>query len=261
MTLEALFDRLWADYCAINPQAEAIAALLAERGETVRNDHIALRTFSDPRVDLDVVASGFTRLGYTAAGEYEFPVKKLFARHYEPPRAGLPKVFISQLLLEEFSAAFQDRIGGLLAQLPTNAPSRADFAAIGRPWTVSYAEYEALRAQSEYGAWMAAFGYRANHFTVDVGALKTFDTLGGLTSFLSDRGFAMNDAGGVIKGTPDQGLEQSSTLAAEVDVDFTDGTHAIGGCYYEFALRHHGFGAFIASSATRLFESTDRRTA
>ena len=39
-------------------------------------------------------------------------------------------------------------------------------------------------AESEYAAWVAAFGFRVNHFTVDVGALSTFPDLEALDAFL-----------------------------------------------------------------------------
>jgi hypothetical protein len=59
-------------------------------------------------------------------------------------------------------------------------------------------------------------------------------------------------------------LEQSSTLASRVRVEFSDGTREIPGCYYEFARRYPDatgrlFSAFLAPNADKIFESTDRR--
>ena len=56
-TPEALFDKLWAQYAKLTPQAQKIRSLLEERGEHVVNDHVAFRTFDDPRPAL-VVAKG-----------------------------------------------------------------------------------------------------------------------------------------------------------------------------------------------------------
>ena len=69
---------------------------------------------------------------------------------------------------------------------------------------------------------------------------------------------------GKIKGTPDDLLEQSSTLAGEIVVSFSDGPHTIPGCYYEFARRYPDasgrlFSGFVPGSASKIFESTDRR--
>jgi hypothetical protein len=111
---------------------------------------------------------------------------------------------------------------------------------------------------------LAAFGFRANHFTVDVNALKTFDNLESLNSFLKANGIQLNTSGGEIKGSPRVFIEQSSTLSGEVTVQFADGAKTIPACYYEFARRYtlpNGklFSGFVAKSADKIFESTDRR--
>jgi len=263
-SLVELLDRLWQDYATLNPQAKAIHQLLEARGETVTNDHIALRTFRDPIVGVDVVASAFEKLGYVARGEYVFPDKKLFARHYEHADAAQPKLFISELKVEEFSPRLRQTVRRLIDQIPPDLLRRADFPASGRPWKISYAEYELLRSESEYAAWMSAFGFRANHFTVLVNALKTFKTLQELNEFLKKSGFKLNSSGGEIKGSPQVLLEQSSTLADQVIVDFTDGPRTIPCCYYEFARRYPQedgtlFQGFVERSADKIFESTNKR--
>ena len=93
----------------------------------------------------------------------------------------------------------------------------------GRPWDVSASQYETLLEESDYGAWMAAIGYRPNHFTVFVNHLKKYSDLETLNDFLKAKGFKLNTSGGEIKGTPQVFLEQSSTLANSVEVEFTDG--------------------------------------
>ena len=263
-TLPELFDVLWQAYVELCPDAAPIHALLAARGETVVNDHIALRTFDDPRIGLDVLAAAFTAQGYQPKQEYRFEDKHLFARHFEHGDAGQPKIFISELCTSAFSDAFQARVRGLVDQLPANIPGRWDLPALGRPWDLSYDEHEALRTESEYAAWLAAVGFRPNHFTISVNALTSFASLSELNDFLEANGFALNASGGKIKGTPDDRLEQSSTLAGEIVVSFSDGPHTIPGCYYEFARRYPDasgrlFSGFVPGSASKIFESTDRR--
>ena len=109
-----------------------------------------------------------------------------------------------------------------------------------------------------------ARGFRANHFTVAVNALKSLDGIEQLNVLLKDNGFALNASGGEIKGSPKVFLEQSSTMAPEVPVQFSDGSHAIASCYYEFAQRYplpdgNLFQGFVAKSADKIFESTDRK--
>ncbi len=267
-TIQELLDRLWKDYAAKNPQAGAIHKLLRDRGETVVNDHIALRTYDDPRIDIDVLARAFAERGYQPKDEYTFPDKKLYARHYEAPGtpAGqpLPKVFISQLQLEHFSEPFRNTVASLVDQVPASLTQRWDFVVSGRPWRVSYSQYESLLVESEYAAWLAAWGFCANHFTVDVGQLKTFRSLAEFNGFIEANGFKLNASGGKIKGSSRDFLEQSSTLAAEATVDFTDGPRSIPCCYYEFAKRYRTpdgqlFQGFVAKSADKIFESTNRR--
>ena len=264
MTLDQLLQRLWDDYAALNPQAKAIHALLEQRGERIINDHIALRTFDDPRVGLTALARPFERLGYRAMEDYTFPAKKLRAKHFEHAEPGRPKVFISELKLAECSPELQAMVRGLIDQMDPSLPQREDFPVSGRPWKVSFAEYEKLAAESEYAGWMAAWGFRANHFTVDVGALKTFDSLEQFNAFLKEVGFKLNSSGGEIKGSPADLLEQSSTLADLAMCDFTDGPRQVPCCYYEFAKRYNKpdgtrFEGFVAKSADKIFESTDRK--
>ena len=262
--LEPLFDKLWESFCNLNPQAEKIHTLLKRRGERVVNDHIAFRTFDDPRVSIDVLARPFLSAGYRAQGEYEFPNKHLFARHFEHEDPSQPKIFISELKLEEMTESLPESISGLIEQISDDELQREDFCSIGRPWGVDFSTYETLVSESEYAGWLAGFGFCANHFTVLVNELETFSDLQELNQFLKENGFALNASGGEIKGTPEQLLEQSSTLAARMEVDFSDGKHTIPSCYYEFARRYPQpdgklFGGFIAGSADKIFESTDRR--
>jgi hypothetical protein len=262
--IDGLFETLWQDYVTLAPQAARVHALLSARGETIVNDHIALRTFALPAVSIDVLARPFVQAGYQPRGAYDFPGKKLSARHYEHPERALPRVFISELRVAECSPELGAVVADLVAAIPRGATDRPDFVASGRPWTVPFATYQALLDESEYAAWLAAFGFRANHFTVSVNALSTFSCLAELGAFLLEHGFEMNDSGGLIKGSPAELLEQSSTRAGEVEVAFADRTAAVPSCYYEFARRYPTpggamFSGFVAQSADKLFESTNVR--
>ncbi|WP_437204242.1 DUF1338 domain-containing protein [Planctomicrobium sp. SH664] len=263
--LDRLFQRLWADFTQINPQANTIRQLLEGRGETIINDHIAFRTFDDPRVNIDVIARPFVAEGYEAREVYRFEQKKLDARHFEFNHPSAPKIFISELNLSGFSTGLQNTVATLLDQIPQSALEDPEFCAIGRPWQLTYGDYEALARESEYAGWMAAFGFRANHFTVLVNSLKTVKSLKELNELVKEAGFPLNTEGGEIKGGPQDFLEQSSTLASEVAVSFADGTFRIPGCYQEFARRYplpDGtlFSGFVTKSADKIFQSTDRRS-
>lgn len=263
MTTTALLDALWQDYVATTPQADRIHKLLADRGEVVRNDHIALRTYGLPGIGIEALARPFEAAGWVVAPDYyRFDDKKLVARYWKHPDPTLPKVFISELRVYELPASSSQIIEGLVSQLPKDFGMRPDLPYAGRPWTVRRAEYETLRHESEYAAWVAAFGFRVNHFTVNVNALTTFPDLLALNAFLVDHGFTLNESGGAIKGTPAQLLEQSSTRADLFEVAFVEQKLRIPSCYYEFARRYPQpdgtlFHGFVPASADKIFESTD----
>jgi len=262
LTTADLLDALWRDYIATTPQAERIQRLLADRGEHVQNDHVALRTYGMPGIGIDALARPFEALGWRAREHYRFDDKRVIARYWQHDDPALPKVFISELCCTELSAAAHQIIERLVSQLPRDFGARADLPYAGRPWHVRRAEYQSLLVESEYAAWVAAFGFRVNHFTVLVNALTTFPDLESLDAFLVDHGFTLNEAGGAIKGSPAQLLEQSATRADSIPVEFTDATLRVPSCYYEFARRYPGpsgelFHGFVPASADKIFESTD----
>jgi hypothetical protein len=232
----------------------------------VVNDHVAFRTFDDPRVNIDVIARPFIEAGYVPVGEYYFEAKKLRARHYELPGVPeSPRVFISELMLDEFSEELQSTIRKELDQVEQDLLTSSNLIFMGSIFTnTSHTVYQRLREESEYAAWLYAFGYRANHFTVSINYLEKFEDITEVNSFLKDNGYQLNSSGGEVKGTAEQLLEQSSTLADRVELDFIDGKSTIPACYYEFAKRYPGadgklFSGFIAGSADKIFESTDYR--
>jgi hypothetical protein len=262
-SLPELLDALWQDYVTTNPPAQSICDLFAAEGEKVVNDHIAFRTFDHPKVNVDVLGKVFTRHGYLERGQYDFTKKKLFARHFEHSDPKMPLIFISQLRTREFDKETQTLINSLVEQVPDDFTSDPSFIFSGRAWNLSYADYLKLKEASEYAAWMAAYGFRVNHFTVSINHLAKFDGIFEVNKFLKKNGFELNDSGGEVKGSASDLLEQSSTIAYNKEVEFMDGKYVIPACYYEFAMRYPKpdgklFRGFIAGSADKIFESTDK---
>ncbi|MFT5117126.1 MAG: hypothetical protein ACI9NY_000654 [Kiritimatiellia bacterium] len=261
--IKSLLDHMWQDYLQLNPDVSKIHQLLSEKNNgVVVNDHIALRTFNLDKVNIDKMAQPFLQAGYRFAGEYHFAEKKLYARHLQHSDTHLPKVFISELLVEQLSDSAQVLVQDLVDSLDPEWVANDDFCYSGRPWDISYTQYCKLLAESEYAAWLAAFGYRPNHFTVSVNHLQPHNSLEDVNLFLLEQGIILNEAGGVIKGSPEDYLEQSSTLASKTNVKFIDREASIPSCYYEFARRYplsdgSLYQGFIAKSADKIFESTD----
>ncbi|MEQ5834685.1 DUF1338 domain-containing protein [Marinobacter sp. NFXS9] len=260
---DTLFQNLWDNYREVTPSAEEIHRLLGgTQGSEIINDHIALRTFNLEKVNLDKLAAHFLKLGYKEGQEYHFEAKKLYAKHYEHEDPTAPKVFISELLVEKFSPELQTVVKDLVDKVDPNAVTADNFLYSGTHWQVDYATYKQLLAESEYAAWVAAWGYRANHFTVNVNQLEKFRTVEEINQALKDAGYTVNSSGGEVKGSPEALLEQSSTMADRVEVQFSDRTEVIPSCFYEFARRYPKpdgqlYSGFVAASADKIFESTD----
>jgi len=256
-----LFNHIWQQYLTVTLSADKIHQLLGN-GSDVINDHVAYRTFNLDKINLDKLASHLLTLGYTECGQYDFAAKKLTAKHFEHSNDTMPKVFISELRMEEFSVDVQKIIHKLVDQLPENISDQENFLYSGRSWQVSSTDYQTLLAESEYAAWLAAWGYRANHFTVSINHLDNFDCIIAVNERLKAAGHTLNSNGGEIKGDKTVKLEQSSTLADKAMVEFTDKTMEIPSCFYEFAKRYSQadgelYTGFVAASADKIFESTN----
>jgi len=263
LTLQNLIDLLWKEYVDTNPPAQQIYDLFTSKGERVVNDHVALRTYNHPKIDVNVIGKVFTDLGYDEKGDYHFENKKLYAKHYEHADPEMPLIFVSQLKVEEFDKEIQHIIKALIDQIPEGFTNDPTFLFAGKPWNISYENYLKLKNVSEYAAWMSAFGFKANHFTISINHLKNFKSILSVNQFLKENGIELNTSGGEVKGTPADLLEQSSTIAYNCSVGFSDSNRIIPACYYEFAKRYPKadgklFKGFIAGSADKIFESTDK---
>ncbi|NOI77776.1 DUF1338 domain-containing protein [Vibrio coralliilyticus] len=262
MTPQVLFQSLWNDYIQrLCPSADKVHHLLQEN-EPLINDHIALRTFNVAPLGIETLAKPFIDAGYKPCGDYEFESKKLVAKHFEHPDPKQPKVFISELKVNECSSELQAIVAKLVEQLDTDKLKGHEFLSGGRLWDLSFADYQLLAKESEYASWLAAHGYGANHFTVSVNQLDAFEEVKGVNDHLREAGFTINESGGEVKGSPDVLLEQSSTMADKVPVTFTEGTEMVPGGFYEFAKRYpmsNGelYPGFVAASADKIFESTN----
>jgi len=264
MAYQNIINRLWDDFITQNQQAKKIYDLFTNEGETVVNDHIAFRTIDDPRVNIETIARPFLKAGYVEKGRYVFIDKHLYAKHFEHATdKAAPRIFISELLMHQFPEYLKEHFHTILNKIPFDILDSDEFIFSGNTWgQPSYHIYEQLRDVSEYAAWLYVFGFRINHFTVSVNNLKKFDTLAKVNQFIKDNGFKLNESGGEIKGNEEQQLEQSSTMADPVMIEFIEGLYSVPSCYYEFALRYPNengelFSGFVVDSADKIFESTD----
>lgn len=263
MQVEAFFNELWTDYVGIAPQAQKIHDLFAATDGEVINDHVAFRTFANTPLRLDFLEPLILAMGYERQDSYEFKAKKLRAHSFIHPNPRVPKIFCSELLVDQLSEAAQKIIGNYTLKITAEYRDQAVFWS-GRHWAMpSWDDYNTLMAESEYGAWLLAIGVRVNHFTVSINHLRTTSAIHEVLERVKSAGYQVNTVGGEVKGTPESLLEQSSTMADRQVFEFSGGDlHEIPTCFYEFAKRHADnqgvvYQGFIEANADKIFESTN----
>lgn len=263
MRIDDFFAALWDDYIRITPQAKVIHRLFTDRGERVINDHVAFRTFAASPICIERLEPFLLDLGYHPHTPYRFDDKHLRAFGYVHGDRMQPRIFLSELETERLSAAGRRIVEELVSSVPVDAAGEPGIFWAGRLWPApGYQQYQTLLAESEYAAWLSVWGLRANHFTVSVNHLTRTPELAQVLALVRDAGFALNNVGGEIKGSPDVLLEQGSTLADRVEFVFAGGPRQrVPSCYYEFAKRYTDasgklYDGFVPASANRIFAST-----
>jgi hypothetical protein len=259
MDLKTYFLVNFSRYKSISPSVAKIQQILMENGSKIENDHIALRTVNIEHLNKEKCAQFFIENGYKVSGEYHFKEKKLNAIHLE--KKSWPKIFISELILSDFSKNLQNICYEIFNCIPSDLTS-CELLNYGRKWEFSYKNYQELEKESPYAAWCLAIGFYPNHFTVDLNTLSSFESLTALNNHLKKSGFLLNESGGEIKGSPEVLLEQSSTIADKMPIQFDEGLFKVPTCYYEFAKRYKNedgeyFQGFVTQSADKIFESTN----
>lgn len=276
-TLEAVLNGLMTRYQERVPDVQAVFDAMIREGiirdvKEIENDHIAFRTMGVPNLGVQSLEKIFLHCGYTRMDYYYFPGKKLNAWWYAPPQKKFPRIFISELRIDELSEESKEIILSYTSEVNSDPVDNLDlddakavdhFLHSGLWRTPWIEDYKAVAAESEYAAWVIYNRYYLNHFTISVHNLKKYNTISEFNEFLEKNGFVLNDAGGKIKVSPDGLLLQSSTVARMIEAEFRKGKKLlIPGSYVEFAERrllHDGTGrrdGFEAGNADKIFEST-----
>jgi len=263
MGTQDFFAGLWNNYVEVAPQAARIHQVFTARDERIVNDHVAFRTYDRYPLNIATLEPLILALGYRRHEPYEFADKGLSAWSYLPADPGDPRIFLSELRVDTLSLRARNIITGLAEQVDVATVNSSDVFRAGRLWTTpTWDAYQTLLSESEYAAWVSVMGLRPNHFTISVNALRHSPDLHDVVQILKAHGFPINASGGEIKGSPETLLEQASTLADRMMIEFADGDyHEVPTCYYEFALRYRDtdgqlYQGFVAASANRLFDST-----
>ncbi len=293
-----LYSLLWQEYSARVSYARTYQQMITAAGGTVANDHIAFRSLrllvdtqqGQINLGIDYLGKLAEALGYMVAGEYTFPETHLCARHYRHPQQeefDLPKLFISELIVDELPT----NIAQLIQQTVTTnqheltSPLASIFKAeensentvqqlhkiLTRPWQPpQHSVVEQVNQVTQYGAWVLLHGYAVNHFTGFVNRQNTLEypdidtTVRGLTNL----GVPMKAE---IEGNIAYGLRQTATQSVTEMVTVLDDINSAEilipwtYAYYEIAQRypvevepgkHILFDGFLGKNAQQLFEMT-----
>jgi hypothetical protein len=288
-TLDVVMNGLMRRYKERVPDVQGILDAMKrdnviQHDSDIENDHVAFRTMGVPNLGIASFEKIFLYYGYEKRDMYNFERKKVTSFWYAPPTPKYPRIFISQLRVEELSpqvSAIIHQYTDTITSDPVDALDLDNGQAVDeflhKPlWkTPTLTDYLALANESEFASWVIYNRYYLNHFTISVHNLPRYNTIATFNDFVESHGFKLNDAGGKIKVSGDGNLIQSSTVAEMVDAEFDDGNggvaiHRISGSYVEFAERkvleqfadisnphrEHRRDGFEAANADKIFEST-----
>ena len=287
-SLDSILDSLLTPYkervsdVAIITNAMVKNGLIANEND-ISNDHIAFRTLGVQNLGIASFEKIFLHYGYQKKDYYFFDDKKLNAYWYAPPADHYPRIFISELRVEDLSVTTQNIIKKYTDPVTEDPINHIDLNNIAEVasffynplWDLPTAEdYSALLNESEYAAWVIYNRYYLNHYTISVHDLPIgYNTIEDFNSFIESLGIKLNTSGGKIKTSPDGLLKQSSTVAKLIKGQFANQvTKDIAGSYVEFAERKplpefenmvdgkieraQRRDGFEAGNADKIFEST-----
>lgn len=286
--LDAILYSLFVPYRERVPDVKKVSDAMVEQGlisheKEVVNDHIAFRTLGLPNLGIASLERIFLYYGYTRKSFYFFEQKKLNAFWYEPPSGQYPRIFISELRVNDLSRKAQDIITKYVKDVVydpvehlvlENPDLVAEFFVTPLWQLPTLADYSELLEESEYAAWVIYNRYYLNHYTISVHELPgKYGQLEHFNEFLESIGITLNTSGGKIKTSNDGLLKQSSTVANMIDTEFAHGKKMkISGSYVEFAerlvlpefknmpanelTRKHRREGFETGNADKIFEST-----
>lgn len=286
--LNTVLNGLFETYLEAVPDVKKTTSILIENSvinsqSEIINDHIAFRTLGLPNLGIASLEKIFLSFGYQKRDYYQFEEKKLNANWYAPPGEEFPRVFISELKVNQLSQKSRDIILKYTKDILTDPVNKIDLENANEVinfftqplWDLpNYEDYNFLSKESEYAAWVIYNRYYLNHYTISVHELKEpFNQLEKFNELLKTNGIIFNNAGGEIKTSGDGLLKQSSTVAQTINAKFSCGNiFPISGSYVEFAERlplpefnsesnkklnrNQRREGFETSNADKIFEST-----
>lgn len=289
-------NKLWLRFMERVPYAKAYSDLAKSFGAQPMIDHIAFRTLNthtgEQPEGIRAIKHILNYLDFKVADHYQFSKKNLKAVHFENPDPSFPKIFVSQLQVENLPAWAQELIHitvkdskyllsdksiEILNQLRGNGNVPLEAAEyltddlvqyFRRPWNLpEKSDLLKLNDVSQYGAWVLLFGNAVNHFSVSVNyqGISQLPDIESTCKALAGFGIPMLDC---IEGEKNGLLRQSATKAVkeEIRIKGASGYEKMDWPYgyLEFTQRGHtdknGLGSlysgFLSDQTSHLFEMT-----
>lgn len=295
-----IIRQLWQDYAYnLLPVQRIQTALKASFNAVMLWDHFALIDLPGPYTGIHPLAHLFTQLGYVVRGrDYLADKQNDFAWLAEqgvetqPVEKALPQVVIADFRREALAPEVRKIIDFYACQSkPLDIEYlihlkkrllRQDETALdalqnmvthylrGRDWPLpTVNEFTTVKNSNELLAWVLVMGRQVNHFGWAIHLSDKFKDLKQFNQFVSKTlGISLHKKGGIIKGQPALGIEQSSTIATTKSILLADGSVDLSDRFIEFVWRHpvdatqakprlwkDYFSGFIAGNADNVVES------
>ena len=262
-------------------------------------DHFALIDLPGPHTGISFLAKLFLLLDFHIQGQGYLPEKQNdFVWLAEADKKNklaeevLPQVVVADFRLEELPKDIRSiiekyaaraiappfhTIQSHLNQLEKNPDQSLANQVIeliknylsGRDWPLpTLKEFSQVWEFNQLLAWVLVFGRKPNHFTLSVHLLSEFSNLQHFHEFIQQNlSMNLNTQGGIIKGGPKTGLEQSSTQGLLEKIQLADAEITLPTAFVEFIWRfpretcqtptlwEDFFTGFITEHATHVIQS------
>jgi hypothetical protein len=293
---QQIINQLWKNHRLASVQLPLIEAYLNQRGiYQYTLDHCAVIDLPSLQSGIPQMTALFQSIGYVVRGADYLPEKQndfcwLAEENYQEVAAkeALPQVVTADFrldempleirrIIEKYAAQMRpspiEMVQALLAQ-PSDISTTNKIAALfsiyfaGRDWAPpTISEFKQVHEFNELLAWVLVFGRKPNHFTIGAHLLSGFSNLAEFNAEIeANTSLIFNADEGKIKGSPQVGIEQSSTKGALVPVALQDGTVSLPTDFVEFVWRfptvtttpylwQDFYPDFIARQANRVIQS------
>jgi hypothetical protein len=295
-----LLGNLWTNFQRRVPFVRQYLQLVESKGGTFIMDHLAFRTFNTTTGEqpsgMMAISHLIKDLRYKEAGTYHFAKQKITANHFEHPDNRFPRIFVSQLEVQDFPLWAQHLIHEVVDDTPyilsdsaielmncvkSSGSINEEAAKIlveeltgyfRRPWNIPSKEtILKINDISQYAAWVLLHGNSISHVSSLLNAQQVpeWPDLESTLEALVAAGIPMKREIAGEKGTP---LRQAATLPVRETYLFPDGEgdfQEMAWTYAYFQLTQRGtiqdnngtrlFPGFLGEQVSRLFKTTQTR--